>query len=677
MPRKAAIIPALTDAYYEKAEHLVLDMGDFSGGMCKSKRPQQLEDAQAWEIKNFRPARDSKGEFAGWRTREGIEVVSTTSTASPILSGTFFNGEQITATSTAVYQDTGAALNEITRINGECSFLDAGSYLLILDGHYLKYWDGTTFGLCYDKSGYLVDNSSVGTTSHADMVASNAMVTVSFAVPAFDPIASGANSIPWYSVDMDLSTPGIKPVGYVRGVVCSAAGTVLYASTNTVAMAGLTSTAVTHTFSFGGVGTCSTGVTYRVGVQFIGTASAAQMVRVSTGPVGTGLCWVYDGAAWTSRAGMVPVGVIRPGLPPKGRVGVGWQRRIFVAPHRSQYLHYDHAGDIFDWSTAGAFNHYLFDQDSGNIVGLVVFAKDIIVIFRGGKDASGNQLHKSVWRLQGDTATAMSTFFIVDGISAIGYKACCGGGNNIYFMDDDRIYRLFTTDRYGDASLGLIDGDVEPLIEGNVGSNSLLTYDTKMGHLYVWADGGASGVALDYYLTYDVFLGIWWKTDFAGISEGTLFSANGEFYQATTKLYRMGGGLYLDDATLPTTAFWTKFYFMGSPFQLKRVEAFLVDVFTATGGSITVTACRDLDVGGHTSWTHTIGIAGLLWDEALMVWSDALWPWDYKIGSMLTIKDRKFRFTNLMVRLDDAVYTTQPVYINGIYVEAQLQGRRT
>lgn len=671
--RGSSLQPAATDLYTRGRDHFVLDFGDFSGGLCKTKRPQQLEDNQAWEIVNFFPSRDSRGNFNGWRTRDGLTKVSSTTQSSNVLSGVTFKGELVSATSSAVYHGS----TKISNINGRCQLVDAGNYLLIMDGHYLKYWDGTDFGLCYDKSGYVVDNRTVTTTSTANLTASGAMATVEFTMPAFDPVASTANSIPWVSTTVKLSAPGTLPIGYVEGVVCNSSGSVLYTSNNQVDCVNLVSSAVSWDFDFSASSIATSGVTYRVGVRFVGTASASQYVGVDIGDAGVGSAIVFDGTTWSTIAGKTLVGSISPGLPPKARIGRSWQRRIFLSPGDSQYVYYNHAGDINDWSTAGVFNNYVFDQDSGNVVGIESFAKDILIIFRGGTDASGNALHKSVWRLQGSSASSMSTYFIVDGISAIGEQAYSSGGNNVYFLDSGGVYRLFTTDRYGDASFGAIDGNVTTILEGNVGDNSVLSYDTRRGHLYVWGDGGDSGVPVPYYLTYDVFLGIWWKTDFNGIDEGTVFSSNGDFYVADTDVYKLSSSAYLDDTVLPNVEFRTKFHYVGSPFQLKESISYLIDMYTTTGGSLKVTVCKDLEMGGYTSWDVEMSMADIEWTEATMEWTTATWPWSPVSGSMLPVKNRKMHFSNIMIGLSDFVYTTSPVYLNGIYVEGHLMKRRT
>ena len=677
MAESTQIARAATQTYHQPKQG-ILAIKDFRGGLNRTVRPQQLEDPQVWEIKNLRFA------ATGLRTREGVDVVAPTAStpmSSPVQIIAYFNGEDVAGTSAAVYRNVASAMTKITNVGQEPALIDAGSHLLICDGNYLKFWDGTTFGLCYDKSGYMFDATDLTAASSFGLTTSGAIAATGFNSGTWDTVATTATTMPWVSFSAALSIVLGSPAGTLDGVVCDSAGTVVYTSTNSFTEADLASTAADFTFNFSVASTLmSSGTDYRVGVRFVGSATTSSYVGVDYASTTlSAYLYTYNATSWATSANYALVGGISPGLPPKARTGCVRDRRVYLAAENSQLVYYNAAGDVNDWSTSGVFNSFTFDEDSGYIIALVAYSRDNIIIFKGGSGKA-----KSIQRLTGTEPATTVRYQITRGVSAINHKCAVLAGNECYFLDESGVYEVTTTDKYGDLRSRAVSGAVETYLRGYVGSTSYLAYDSHRGHVYVRVDTGpASAFFLVYdmvnrvplYETDDVPVGPWMKYDFNGITEYCACESNGRFYVADTTIYLMSSTSYKDGTALPDVDLMTKFFLVGSPLQKKLVDTHIIDAETNTGGTLTVAVSRNNDIGEFTSWTHTMGTGSTHYTDLDMQYSDWDYPYSTIISSSVPVRDRKFAFMTIMYRIHSVDYSA-PVYINGIYLEYALLDRR-
>lgn len=681
MAQQTVIAPSPAKSNHPSRKHLVLAIADFRGGRSRSARQQQLRDDQLWELKNFRYSR------TGLRTREGIETVGdtvSTPMATAILSVGYFNGEEIWATSEQLYRNASGAATAIGSVNGECTLLDAGSRLLVCDGEYLKYWDGTDYALCYDKSGYILENGSLTAASSQALATSGAIAATEFSTGTWDAVTG--NTMPWYSCSAYISKIG-SPAGTINAVVCNSAGTELYTSetADDLTEADITSTAAEQTFNFSLSSTVmSASTTYRVGIKFVGSANASNYIAIDYASSASQNLAALDpasgAAAWTITTSLSLVSNVGPRLAPKAKMGVVRDRRVFLTPGDSQYLYYNNAGDLDDWSAAGVYNSFVWDEDSGNIEALVLWAKDNIVIFKGGSGKA-----RSVQRLTGTDVSTMARYVIAKGVTAVNHKSAVLAANSVFFLDESGMYEIFATELYGDLRWARVSKEIDPELRGNIGNSSLLAYDPKRGHVYLWADTGSPAA---YYNVYDVSnkapiyeegqrpIGPWMKYDFNGVAEGCVALANGTLYVADTSLYQMADDAYLDNDTLPDCWFETPFFQAGSPLNKKFADTHLIDAETPTGGTLTVAVSINNDSGEKTSWTHTMGTGTLHYTLLDMQYADWDYPYSGSISTSKPVRGRKFVFKTISYRLKSLTYTTQPVYINAIYLEFDVLQRR-
>jgi len=362
---------------------------------------------------------------------------------------------------------------------------------VIMDGGYLKYYDGTNFNLAYDDGdgGYLVNNSTLASQATRSLYSGAATIDgTTFTTPAF---GSGF-TVPLTRVKAMLACVGV-PTGNVIAKIYATSGGAPTGSALASSVARdvsvISTTAALVEFSFSAASTINMqpGTTYFIGIEFTG-GDSSNYITLARNNAGTAE-YYYSGSAWTAGSG-TPLMAISPGLPPKAEYGVVVAHRLWIksaeTPGRAWY---SNADTIFDWSTVNGSGWLGVVDDNANtyaIGAMVPHYSDLFIFgtaelpylariigLNDGPEAFVSQLLTE--QLPADPLTALST------------------GNSIMLTNGDNCYSLGGVSGYGDVRLSPEGDPVLPDIQARYDSRATAIYDPGLG-LYLLALNGNSTV---------------------------------------------------------------------------------------------------------------------------------------------------------------------------------------
>jgi hypothetical protein len=342
-----------------------------------------------------------------------------------------------------------------------------GGYAVVMDGSYLKYWDGTSFNLCYDYgtglAGYLFDNTAAATTSTQTLYSGSVVKVASvFTTPAFD----AGFTLPALSVSAVLSKSG-SPTGnvYARLYATSTGaptGSALASATLPIDIAtGITATATKYDFAFTKTNTyaMAPSTTYCITIEYSGGDSGNYLIVNQNTVASGGTGYTYTGTTWTATSTKTPRYAFQPGLPPKGDFGCVWQDRMwFVSPDNPGWYRYSNVNSIFDYSTpngGGYIGSIDSDGKSFPIGALIPLYGNLYVI--GRKEAP------YISALSGTSLSNYTQSVVLQTVSA-SQRSTVSTGNDIWLSEKSGVFNIQGVQAYGDIRLNSPGNPISSLL---------------------------------------------------------------------------------------------------------------------------------------------------------------------------------------------------------------------
>jgi hypothetical protein len=333
--------------------------------------------------------------------------------------------------------------------------------------------------------------------------------------------------------------------------------------------------------------------------------------------------------------------------------------RVFAAAHpsiknRVSFCHLDPTVgySVYDyWPATHFFDLATVDNDE--ISEIILFRDAIIALCK-----------RSIWAIYGDGRTLddyqINKINVPDG--CIAPKSVQTVGNDLFYLSDDHVYALFSTEEnYVSARI------VSEQIEMTLKKISLLDKQKAVGYFYdnkyflSFPDGTT--------LVYDVLLGAWSK--WTNVKANCFINRDGNLYFSTSTgyIYRFDENRYNDDGVAIPYSVKLKSLDFNFPVQRKKYKNLWIIAKQFDGYNSTFAVTLFVDGSQLLSFdvVDTSTNVGAVWDES--DWDDAVWDFaeviqeERKIGAKG--KNIQIQITN--DKLDE------PVALYGVAVQYKLK----
>lgn len=274
-------------------------------------------------------------------------------------------------------------------LEGEAQIVPFNDQAIILDGSYIKVWDGSNLTLAYDNgtgSRARMVHQSCETLADANSVNLDNSNTRAGEQITTDSWTSGY-TIPLTKVKFWLSKTG-SPTGTISCKIYNSDGSSeLATATTTFNIATeVTENEKLYTFEFSLSATqdLSPSTSYIIAVVYSSGDGSNYLTVHGYSKASGGKQYYHDGS-WhnVSTAGMAID--VYPSLPPKGSFGAVKSGRLFVAgdPDNEGYVWFGNENSVLDWSTSDGGGYVSAIDNSANsfpVGALVTHFKELIVI---------------------------------------------------------------------------------------------------------------------------------------------------------------------------------------------------------------------------------------------------------------------------------------------------------
>lgn len=439
--------------------------------------------------------------------------------------------------------------------DGDCYIVAFDEMAVIMDGDYLKYWDGNDLKLAYDDgsgtAGFMFDYTALDQDSTRDLYSgTNTKCAAIYTTPAFN--ANGL-TIPLTQINAMLSKSG-SPTGSVYAkLYATAAGAptgAALATSDAIDVSTLAATAAEIEFTFSGsYYQMASGTAYAVSIEYAGGDSSnyLQVHKSNDSNIE-----YYDNGSWTVGTHQ-PLFAMKPGLPPRADFGLVAGNRLFLKdPTNPGRLKYSNADTLFDWSTPNGGGYIGVIDDNSNtfqLGGMATFYGDIFLI--------GNTSDPYICKLLGvnDGPSAFSVVQLGQRVSSH-HNVMVSAMNDIWFASPSNAYAISGVNMYGDIRTFAPGDPVQATIQAYFDESAFAAY---------WPDAGLYLLKLD---GYDRVLAAhtkhvardatgrivypWTEFEFKNLTPTSFSYFDGDFYVGCSNgnLYKLAADVN-DDGTLP------------------------------------------------------------------------------------------------------------------------------
>lgn len=306
---------------------------------------------------------------------------------------------------------------------------------------------------------------------------------------------------------------------------------------------------------------------------------------------------------------------------------------------------------------------YFFDvatEENDEIVELKVFRNQLIIFCK-----------KSIWALKGDGSSLADLELIKVNVptGCVAPNSIVEVGNNIFFLSEDHVYSLFSSDQEY-VSAQVVSANIKPLL--NVYSSvdrpsaAATFYDNR--YWLSFPDGGT--------FVYDILLECW--TRFTNIKANSYLIRKGQLYftgkapnQETYTVYKFNENKYRDDVVPINYLVRTKIYNFGLPINQKKFRRMwtMQQQFDGMISTYTAECMIDqyliLSVGGLDANFNKNNAA--IWDEA--VWDESKWDFTETTTNKINVR-KKGKDIQLLFKNENI---NEPVSIFGFVVEYEVK----
>lgn len=647
----------------------VVNFTDWQGGLNTRHKPMDLNINELADIVNFRFNVSSYG--VGLISREGATRLTTTPTGYPIVDiGYYVNTDTgvtytLGVSNSVLYYYSLAAWHSIGTLGGTRGRgIQFANKFIICDGSYLKYFDGTTLGMCNDTAGFLVDNTALtnnGSTalySGSVVKAGQHLTLPNWAAPGY--------TINIETVDVILSKTG-TPTGNLVCKIYASDGTTVLATSANLDVSTLTTDPFPYTIDFTTTYALVPNTVYYIVFEYSGGDSSDKVnVYYSTQTTGLGTYVTYTGSTWSTDAAKDCLFAVSPGLPPKSSFCLTWYDRLLVNDTvNKNRLHHSNVRDPNDWSTVDASGYTIFSEGV-ELTGMHEFYSTVMLHFGNGP--------KFIKQRVGATPAEYTDTFFAKGISAISVDTIKNIGNDAFFLDSPGVMSLAAWNKYGNIEQSIVSKSVEdqifPVISSARFAGACLT-DQQY-----WLDINTS-----YFLVRDSVFGGWTKYQYnlgTGITPSCFTSINGVDYFGDSD-----GHLWYINRTSPVYqdnsvdySLLVKMPIVDLGTRLKKQARYAdIQAVVGLGGSFNFNFYKDnSSIPVFTEAVSLpVGFDTLVKDLTFLVsaWTTPL----ADQGSTLKEYRLNFEFTSLQIGLDTFAANNSQVFIDRVSTTLALLGR--
>jgi len=492
-------------AFSPKAQTQSVPFANFPLGINRLKNDKQLEPGELDVATNFK-----YNDFGRLETREGVaaytSTITTDATAIKQIVQVFFEESAKTFGTAAAtfgsgytfgshgsiqyimlvdanyelyYIDATGAPTSIGTLEGDATVIPFAGHAVVLDGSYIKYWDGSDLSLAYDdgtgSDGYMFDYTDDDQDTTRSL---NGTVTACGGGVTISDWDSGY-TIPTKELRCDIAAVG-SPTGNIYAKVYNSARTSVLATSTAMDSASLSTHATEITFAFATGYDMVPSTNYFFSVEYE-NGDADNYINVYKDTTAT-IEYYYEGS-WKEGTG-TPLFGLKPGRPPKGSFGVTRNNRMFFKdPDSPGWVRYTNVNSIFDYSTSFGGGYIgLIDDNANNfkLGGLQVLYDDLYAI---GEPQSPYLVKILV------TSPDVFAQETVNHNMYSNRDSIVSTGNDIWFANKAGVFPLSGTQLYGDLRESSAGDPVLPTIEDNWDVGAFAVYDPANGQYLLKLNG--------------------------------------------------------------------------------------------------------------------------------------------------------------------------------------------
>lgn len=365
-------------------------------------------------------------------------------------------------------------------LQGEATILPFDDQALILDGSYLKIWDGTSVELAYDNgTGARARLIHTSCETLADTPSQN-LYSGSYTragAQITTPSWTSGYTIPLTRAKFWLSRTG-DPTGNVTAAIYNSDGSNLLATaTTTLSATKLTTNAklFEFTWSLSATQDMAPSTSYIIAILYSGGSATDYVTVHGYTEASGGDCYRYDGS-W-ANVGTAGIAIdVYPSLPPKAKFGAVYAGRPYIAgdPDYPGRLWYGNLSAL-DWSTenGGGYVSAVDTSSSGFKIGAVLSQFGDLVVF-------GTDEQPFACLLSGDSPSNYELSPSQQNVNTT-HKTAIAIANDIYFSSGSGVMHLAGTEVKGDLITYPVSERIQDAIEDNWDDDAFAGYYPKDG----------------------------------------------------------------------------------------------------------------------------------------------------------------------------------------------------
>lgn len=484
--------------------------------------------------------------------------------------------------------------SSIATLDGAARIIPFNSFAVILDGGYIKTYDGTTLRIAYDDGDgaeAFQYNNTCGTSSTSATVYQKLYTgSKTRAANQITTPDTGSYTMPVTTIKVWLSKSG-SPTGTIYAKVWNdSTGAVVDTSTTTVDVdSELTTSGREVTLDFAGSVYLSSNTAYKFGVQLDSTSSdASNYVVVHASSTGSsGKTYYYDGS-WTNVATSNLLLGVKPNVPPKASFGDVKESRLFTSGGLYPgYIYYSNINSVFDWSSTDGGGYVSAIDDDANsfpVGGIRAHYGDLFIL--------GKSSQPYLAKLTGSSPSTYAVPPLFQQTYA-DHKSLLSIVNDVWFATTDGVYNMSGVTSYGDIRAANIGGQIADKLQSYWDTDSFAGFNPIDGQVLIKLTGydnvlvGHTRLPIQDRTGKTTFP--WTEYDFSNTDTSftpTAFASfDGEFWIGGSNghLYKIDSSQVEDDATLP--AYSLKSGIVESPFGTMEVRDYYISCYSGATAS--------------------------------------------------------------------------------------------
>ena len=383
----------------------------------------------------------------------------------------------ITSAGKLYYLDASDDPALIKDLGTEAELVSYHDYVMIMDGSYLKVWDGSNVSMAYDdgsgSTGCQFDQTTLDQDEDIDLGdGTTERVGVAFDSQEWD----SGYTIPITEIQVYLKKTGSPTGDCVAKIRAQADDSVVSTSDTTLDVANLTTTYVLQTFDFPGTDTMDPDTSYYASIEY-DNGDGSNYISVAAETVASGGNAVtHDGSSWSTDATANPCARLQPGRPPKAEFGVSYRTRLFlVNPDEPGRLYFSNTNSYLDWSTADAAGWVGVMDSAANSyeVGALVSQFEQLFVL-------GTETQPYLCVLSGSQPSAYVLSWIMGQIAGT-RDTTLSVGNQVFFSNSFGTRSLTGVQEYGDVRTMEASGSIATLFDDDWTSTAFAGWDPQYG----------------------------------------------------------------------------------------------------------------------------------------------------------------------------------------------------